>query len=302
MRWLELGRQLRLYQAPLDIAQVMHQRIAPPEAIAAGKAWIFTSATLGSDARLRWFVDACGLAGAECLQISSPFNYAEQAALFVPPIFAAPSDPKHSNAVAELALRGAQILGGRTMVLTTSLRAMRAIGEAMRLHLDRSSGLDIWVQGEMPKREILARFVHADAKSATGRGAILVASAGFWEGIDLAGTTLQLLVIDKLPFAPPDDPVQQARAQRIEATGKSAFNALHLPHAAVALKQGVGRLIRRETDQGVVVICDNRLRQKGYGSKLMAALPPMSALATAEDFYARLALITKTSTTDAAQS
>ena len=300
VRWLELGRQLRLYQAPLDIAQVMHQRIAPPEALAAGKAWIFTSATLGSDARLRWFVDACGLAGAECLQISSPFNYAEQAALFVPSVFAAPSDPQHSSAVAELALRGAQTLGGRTMVLTTSLRAMRAIGEAMRLRLDGNAQLEILVQGEMPKREILARFVNADVKHAMGYGAILVASAGFWEGIDLAGSTLQLVVIDKLPFAPPDDPVQQARAQRIEASGKSAFNALHLPHAAVALKQGVGRLIRRETDHGVVVICDNRLRQKGYGSKLMAALPPMAHLATPERFYAQLAALaqlTKTSTT-----
>ena len=306
VRWLEIGRHLRLFQAPLDIAGVMRSRIAPPDALAAGKSWIFTSATLGHDARLRWFVDSCGLEDAECLQVSSPFNYAEQAALYVPTVFAAPSDPQHSPAVAALALQGAEILGGRTMVLTTSLRAMRAIGEALRSTLGVAPSLEVLVQGEMPKREILARFAEAaktcepNGDTVTGRrGAVLVASAGFWEGIDIAGSTLQLVVIDKLPFAPPDDPVQQARAQRLVASGKNAFNSLHLPQAAVALKQGAGRLIRRETDQGVVVVCDVRLRQKGYGAKLLAALPPMAHITTPEAFYARLATLTTVSTTDA---
>ena len=298
VRWLELGRQFRLLQAPLDISAVMQTRIAPPQAHDAGKSWVFTSATLGYDPQLRWFTDSCGLPDATCLQVSSPFNYAEQAALFVPSVFAAPSDPAHSPAVAALALSGARILGGRTLVLTTSLRAMRAIGDALRAGASSVETPEILVQGEMPKRELLARFDRAGAEDAVGSGAILVASSGFWEGIDIPGAALQLVVIDKLPFAPPDDPVQQARAQRLESAGKSAFTALQLPQAAVALKQGAGRLIRRESDQGVLVVCDARLRQKGYGAKLLSALPPMHVLATPEALIQRLREITKVSTTD----
>ena len=293
VRWLELGRQWRMLQAPLDIADAMQNRVTPASAITAGKAWIFTSATLGHDARMAWFVDSCGLADAECVQVPSPFDYARQSALFIPTHFAAPSDPDHSQQVAELAARGARILGGRTLVLTTSLRAMRSIGEALRASRTGSDALQVLVQGESPKRELLERF------STAGACAVLVASAGFWEGIDIPGEALQLLVIDKLPFAPPDDPVQQARAKRLEGSGRNAFTALQLPQAAVALKQGAGRLIRRENDQGVLVVCDVRLRQKGYGTRLLAALPPMLRLETLQDFDQRLRSITTTSTTAA---
>ncbi len=295
VRWLELGRQLRLLQAPLDIGQVMQAQVLAP-AGQSHKSWIFTSATLGHDARLSWFVDSCGLSGARVLQVASPFDYARQAALFVPPNFVQPGDAQHSLAVAALVRQGALALGGRTLVLTTTLRAMRSIGAQLRADLAAAHGMQILVQGEMPKRALLERFCGAGL--AGGPGAVLVASASFWEGIDIPGPALQLLVIDKLPFAPPDDPLQQARAERLEGQGKSAFKHLHLPHAAVALKQGAGRLIRRESDQGVLVVCDVRLAQKGYGRQLLAALPPMQRLQTPEEFGLRLDQITKSATTE----
>jgi len=179
-------------------------------------------------------------------------------------------------------------------VLTTTLRAMRAIGDALVRSLRGNSSLEILVQGAMPKRELLARFLQCGMQSQGG--AILVASATFWEGIDMPGDSLQLLVIDKLPFAPPDDPLHQARGQALEARGKNAFKHLHLPYAAVALRQGAGRLIRRESDQGVLVVCDVRLRQMGYGRQLLAALPAMRRLDSAEDYASALASITRAST------
>jgi ATP-dependent DNA helicase DinG len=196
--------------------------------------------------------------------------------------------------VAALALQGAQLLGGRTLVLTTTLRAMRSIGDALALALQGQDELEVLVQGARPKRELLARFLQA-GENASG-GAILVASATFWEGIDMPGDALQLLVIDKLPFTPPDDPLLQARSRAMEANGKSPFKHLHLPQASVALRQGAGRLIRRESDQGVLVVCDVRLNQMGYGRQLVAALPAMRRLRSAAEFVAALQGLTRTAT------
>ena len=186
-------------------------------------------------------------------------------------------------------------------MLTTTLRAMRSIGDA--LALQGQGQLEVLVQGSRPKRELLARFLQGGGQgAATGSapvvGTILVASATFWEGIDMPGEALQLLVIDKLPFTPPDDPVLQARSKMLESQGKNAFKTLHLPLAAVALRQGAGRLIRRESDQGVLVVCDGRLNQMGYGRQLLAALPPMRRLLEAGDFVQALAALTRPSTTD----
>jgi ATP-dependent DNA helicase DinG len=296
VRWLEAGRQLRMLQSPLDVSQAMQTRVLPQDpASGVGKSWIFTSATLGHDDQLSWMVDSCGLAGARVLKVPSPFDYTRQAALYVPKVFPKPGDPQHSFAVAELALQGAQALGGRTLVLTTTLRAMRSVGDALALALQGSDALEVLVQGVLPKRELLARFLQ---RGAAQRGAVLVASATFWEGIDMPGEALQLLVIDKLPFTPPDDPVVQARSKALDAQGKSPFKALHLPQTAVALRQGAGRLIRRESDRGVLVVCDVRLQQMAYGRQLLAALPPMRRLLDAEEFLHALGSLTRASTTD----
>lgn len=296
VRWLEVGRQVRMLQSPLDVSHAMQTRVLPQPGEEGGhKSWVFTSATLGHDAGLSWMVQSCGLAGARVLQVPSPFDYARQAALYVPKEFPKPADSGHSSAVAALALQGAQTLGGRTLVLTTTLRAMRSIGDTLAVALQGRDDLQLLVQGALPKRELLARFVQAvDSPRA---GAILVASATFWEGIDMPGEALQLLVIDKLPFAPPDDPVLQARAKALERQGKSPFKHLHLPQAAVALRQGAGRLIRRESDQGVLVVCDVRLGQTAYGRQLLQALPPMRQLQGAQAFAEALDRLTRASTT-----
>jgi len=301
VRWVDGCDHVKLVQSPLDIAQAIRTRVFSSPAHATDVAerrqsWIFTSATLGHDAGLTWFLESCGLEGAPCLQVQSPFDYAAQSALYVPAEMPNPSDPFHSAAVAALAAQAGQVLGGRVLVLTTTMRAMRAIGESLRTLISEASEIEVLIQGELTKRELAARFVIANQVGC--RGCILVASASFWEGIDVAGDALQMVIIDKIPFAPPDDPLVEARALEVTAAGKSAFMHFHVPQAALALKQGAGRLIRTEQDRGILVVCDVRLNQKGYGRKMLAALPNMTRLATEDEFAAALDALTKPSTMD----
>ncbi len=242
------------------------------------RAWIFTSATLGDEPSLRWFTEPCGLSSAEVMQVNSPFDYAQQAALYVPPHLPRPGDPGHASQVAALVLEALAILGGRTLVLTTTLNAMRSIGEQLQAQCDGS--VEVLVQGQSPKRRLMERFREGGGQGdAQGRsGCVLVASASFWEGFDVPGDALQLVVIDKLPFPPPGDPLFEARSQRITQQGKSAFADHALPEAAVSLKQGAGRLIRSETDRGILVVCDNRLSTMSYGRRLVRGLPAMRRL------------------------
>lgn len=294
VRWVDVGNQLRLVESPLDIAQAVKRRMlksdAPKEEGAPNRSWIFTSATLGDEPQLRWFTEPCGLEDATVLRVSSPFDYLEQAALYVPRNFPKPNDPAHSAQVARLAGRGAALLGGRTLVLTTTLRALRAIGDDLRRQFeqgDAAHALEVLVQGELPKRVLMDRFREG---ADHGRpGCVLVASASFWEGFDAPGEALQLVVIDKLPFPPPNDPLVEARSKRLESQGRSAFNEYFIPEAAVALKQGAGRLIRTERDRGVLAICDTRLTAMSYGKRLLSAVPGMRRLESEADFDAALA-------------
>jgi len=318
VRWMDAGQQLRLVESPLDIAQAVRSKLLREDAAPPGsgggapseradrpdaperperpRAWIFTSATLGDDARLRWFTEPCGLEDAQVLRVGSPFDYAQQAVLYVPRQFPKPNEPGHPVQVARLAAAAARQLGGRTMVLTTTLRALRAIGEDLQSRFHESAEIQVLVQGQVPKRQLIERFREGD--SAGRPGCVLVASASFWEGVDVPGDALQLVVIDKLPFPPPGDPLVEARAQRLEGQGRSPFNDYFVPEAAVALKQGAGRLIRRETDHGALVVCDARLATMGYGRRLIAALPPMRRLATEAELGEVLeGLATRTATT-----
>jgi ATP-dependent DNA helicase DinG len=292
VRWVDVGTHLRLVESPLNIAQAVQHKLlktGSDDEAAARRAWVFTSATLGDDARLSWFTEPCGLVEAEVLRVASPFDYPSQAAVYVPRQLPRPNDAGHSAAVAALAQRAAQRIGGRTMVLTTTLRALRAIGEQLQARLQGPGGLEVLVQGQWPKRRLIERFREG---AADGRpGCILVASASFWEGVDVPGEALQLVVIDKLPFPPPGDPLVEARGQRLELQGRSPFNEYFVPEAAVALKQGAGRLIRRETDQGLLVVCDTRLVQMSYGRRLLAALPPMRRLNDEAEFEDALAAL-----------
>jgi ATP-dependent DNA helicase DinG len=336
VRWVELGAQVRLLEAPLDIAETVRHRLlgadapmasqaapdidspshdsasahlpddarawmdddvpdAPTARQALPRSWIFTSATLGDEPALRWFTEPCGLESARVLQVSSPFDYPRQAVLFVPRDMVLPSDPQHSQQVGELSTRIARALGGRTLVLTTTLRALQSIGDQLQAAFADDLKVQVLVQGQGSKRELMERFRLGDAEG--GLGCVLVASATFWEGFDVPGDALQAVVIDKLPFPPPNDPVVQARSDRLTEQGRSPFKDYFLPEAAVSLKQGAGRLIRRETDRGVLVVCDTRLSTTGYGRRLMAALPPMAKVSSQEVLLEGLARLTTSSTT-----
>ena len=290
VRWVEVGSQLRLVESPLDIAHAVKTKLLGASGNES-KSWIFTSATLGNDEKLSWFTGPCGLSSARVLCVGSPFDYARQAALYIPRNFPKPSDVLHPLKVAESAANWCRQLGGRTMVLTTTLRALRVIGEALRGAFEPAGQVDVLVQGTMPKRVLVDRFRRGSANGQPG--CILVASASFWEGIDIPGEALQLLIIDKLPFPPPNDPMAEARTKALEAEGKNAFNDYFLPEASVALKQGAGRLIRRETDHGVLVVCDIRLSAMGYGKRLLRALPSMEQLQSESALTDRLNLLTK---------
>ena len=327
VRWLEVSAQLRLVESPLDIAQAFVKLTQPvpipsmpptdaqaPEwaqsddmlgaqtpvttADAANgvgqKAWIFTSATLGDEESLRWFTEPCGLTSARVMQVSSPFDYAQQAGLYVPEHFPKPNDPAHVQHVAQLVTEAVTLLGGRTLVLTTTLNAMRSIGEHLQMRLDASSNIEVLVQGQSPKRRLMERFREGAGEGRAG--CVLVASASFWEGFDVPGEALQLVVIDKLPFPPPGDPLFEARSQRITREGGSAFADHALPEAAVTLKQGAGRLIRSESDQGILVVCDSRLSSMSYGRRLVRGLPPMRRLADHQAFVDALDALTKSAT------
>jgi ATP-dependent DNA helicase DinG len=300
VRWLEVGAQMRLVESPLDISKAvqthMLQRQAQPEqAAAAQRSWVFTSATLGEDDQMRWFTEPCGLSEARKLRVASPFDYANMAAIYVPPAMPKPNDANHIRSVSDWVEKHARYLGGRTLVLTTTLNAMRQIGDALTVALGHSGELEVLVQGQGPKRRLMERFRAGTSEG--GLGCVLVASASFWEGFDVPGEALQMVVIDKLPFPPPHDPLVEARSQRLELLGKSSFSDYSIPEAAVALKQGAGRLIRSESDQGVLVVCDPRLTSMSYGRRLLACLPPMRRIHTEAEFVSALNLLTKTATT-----
>ena len=258
------------------------------------RAWIFTSATLGDEPTLRWFTEPCGLTSARVMQVTSPFDYATQAALYVPSHLPKPGDPGHAGHVAQLVVEAVQVLGGRTLVLTTTLSAMRSIGEYLQTRIDPAAHVEVLVQGQSPKRRLMERFREGAGEGRAG--CVLVASASFWEGFDVPGDALQLVVIDKLPFPPPGDPLFEARSQRITREGRSAFADHALPEAAVALKQGAGRLIRSETDQGVLVVCDARLTSMSYGRRLIRGLPDMRRLTDHADFLGTLHQLTTDAT------
>lgn len=301
VRWLEAGVQIKVLESPLDIAEAMqphwgprwpteqaalsdhHEQALSPEP---ERAWIFTSATLGADASLRLFTQACGLEQAQVLQVASPFDYAQQAALYIPPHLPKPADPGHTEALARFSQQAIARLGGRTLVLTTTLKALRQMAQSLRTALAHRDDITILVQGEGSKQQLMERF--RQGSSMGDAGCVLVASASFWEGFDAPGDALQLVVIDKLPFPPPHDPLMQARSRRIEVQGGQAFQELFVPEAAVALKQGAGRLIRRETDRGILVIGDTRLLHMSYGRRLLASLPPMRRLASEAEFQQAL--------------
>lgn len=272
VRWIDLSmHSARLVESPLDIRRCMATcREAAP------KTWIFTSATLGDDDKLSWFTSGTGVEDATILRVQSPFDYPAQARLWVPRGFPSPRELEHPSEVGRLAGDLAGVLGGRTFVLTTSVRVLAPIAQALTAALAGSSApWQVLIQGQAPRRALLERF-------GDGRHSVLLGSQGFWEGIDVPGEALQCVVIDKLPFPMPTDPLTQARVRQVEDRGGRAFEECFLAEAAVSLKQGAGRLIRTERDRGLLVVCDPRLISMPYGRRLRAAVPPMAPVETRE--------------------
>ena len=202
--------------------------------------------------------------------VASPFDYSKNALLYLPRDLPPPADPAFLERAADRVTELCEITGGGAFVLTTSLRSMHALHRGLR---ERLRGRRVLVQGEAPKTTILSLFRAAG-------DAVLVATASFWQGVDVPGDALRLVVLEKIPFPVPNEPVILARARALEAEGKKPFVELHVPLAKIALKQGFGRLIRTRTDRGIVALLDERVHRRGYGKDLLAALPP--ALRTTE--------------------
>jgi ATP-dependent DNA helicase DinG len=265
VRWVELfGHALQLNSTPLSIAGIFRAQIEEH-----ARAWIFTSATLSVGGDFSHYCGELGLEDAESHSWESPFDYARQALLYVPEGLPDPNTAEHTPAVIEAALPLIEAAGGRTFVLFTSLRAMRE-GHALLEAAFAQRGWDfpLLAQGTGSRSELLARFRRLG-------NAVLTGSHSFWEGVDVRGEALSVVVIDKLPFAAPDDPVLAARIDKMNQEGRNAFLEYQLPQAVITLKQGAGRLIRDENDRGVLMICDPRLATRSYGRRILASLPPM---------------------------
>jgi ATP-dependent DNA helicase DinG len=260
VRWFERrGRGFALHITPLQVASIFN---AFRET--AGAAWLFTSATLAVGDDFSHFVDQMGLEDAATLRLDSPFDYEDNARLWLPEKLPEPRDPAFLPTMLEEVVPLLQASRGRAFLLFTSHRALRQMAELLADRLP----FPLFVQGEQPRSMLLEQFRES------GQG-VLLGTASFWEGVDVIGAALSLVVIDKLPFAAPDDPVIEARSDLLRRSGGNPFTQLFLPRAVIALKQGAGRLIRDVNDRGALVICDPRIRTRSYGRVFRASLPPM---------------------------
>jgi ATP-dependent DNA helicase DinG len=264
VRWVEVfSHTVQLHETPLSVAPIFaKQRAGVP------RTWIFTSATLSVRGDFTHYAAQMGLSSRRSMTLPSPFDYPTQGLLYVPRNMPQPSSPQFTDAVFEAALPAIEASGGGVFMLCTTLRAVDRIAAKLRDTIEaRGWNTPLLVQGDASRTELLERF------RAYGN-AILVGSQSFWEGVDVRGDALSLVVIDKLPFAPPDDPVLAARLDALSKKGLSPFAVHQLPQAVITLKQGAGRLIRAETDRGVLMICDTRLVDKPYGRRIWQSLPP----------------------------
>jgi ATP-dependent DNA helicase DinG len=276
VRWFELSAHgFSLHQTPLEIAGPLGEFRARAKA-----AWIFTSATLAVGGSFEHFAGQLGLEAPRTLLEPSPFDYPSQALAYLPPALPDPAERRYVPALLEACLPVLEASGGRAFLLFTSHRALREAAE----WLAARTAFPLFVQGSQPRHALLQAFRES------GNG-LLLGAASFWEGVDVTGEALSVVVIDKLPFAAPDDPVLEARLEHIRRNGGNPFRDWQLPSAVIALKQGVGRLIRSESDRGVLVLCDPRLRSKGYGRSFLNSLPPLPRTAELSEVQAFLAAV-----------
>lgn len=274
IQWFETQRTaFRLNLTPLEVAPVFRNCL---DNLAC--AWVFTSATLAVGDSFAHFASRLGLEDAKTLKLDSPFDYAGNALLYLPDAMPDPNGPDYTDAVVACARDVLAASDGRAFLLFTSHHALRTAAR----QLEADCPWPLLVQGEAPRRALLDRF------RALGN-AVLLGTSSFWEGVDVRGEALSCVIIDKLPFGSPGDPVLQARIEALREQGVNPFMAYQLPHAVIALKQGIGRLIRDHADRGVLVLCDPRLRSKSYGRVFLNSLPAMPrthAVADVQDFFA----------------
>lgn len=252
-------RHFTLHTTPLSIADKFGSFVNESEA-----SWVFTSATVSVDEEFAHFTSLLGLPDARTQILGSPFDYQKQALFCVPRYFPEPNDKAAVRAFAELALELIEASKGRAFLLFTSHRVMSLVGQM----LDGNTKLPLLMQGTTSKRLLLEKFTKL-------KHAVLLGTSSFWEGVDVRGDALSLVMIDKLPFASPDEPLLQARMEDCKLKGQDPFQQVQIPQAVISLKQGVGRLIRDVTDSGALVICDPRLVTRQYGEVFMRSLPEM---------------------------
>ncbi len=273
IRWFETyKRTFALNRTPLDVATILGERLQQPN-----QSWVFTSATLSVMGEFDHFSKSIGLVEARSEQWDSPFDYANQALFYHPKGLPSPSSPDFISCIVEEAIPVLEASGGRAFFLFTSHRALR---EAANILADRLD-YPLLVQGDQPKQILLEQFREAG-------NAVLLGTSSFWEGVDMRGSVLSCVIIDKLPFASPGDPVLAARLDSLKKKGSNPFMEWQVPQAVIALKQGAGRLIRDEQDRGVFMFCDPRLLKSAYGRKFLESLPSMRrtrALADVEAFF-----------------
>jgi len=263
LRWVEAGgRGYTLSYTPFEVSARLGELMR-----AQGGAWIFTSATLAVGDDFSHFLGRIGAPAASTVRIDSPFDFERQALIYLPEGMPDPACRDYTDRVLAAALPLVEAAGGRSFLLFTSHRALAEAARSLASRPDFAKRYPLLVQGEAPRETLLRRFRELG-------NAVLLGTASFWEGVDVRGHALALVVIDKLPFAAPEDPLLKARLEGIRRRGGNPFQEFQLPQAVLALKQGFGRLIRDREDFGVVVLCDPRLRTRGYGKLFLAALPP----------------------------
>lgn len=264
VRWAQnSGQGVSFHLVPLDVAEQLGGLVQAHAA-----AWVCTSATLAIGDSFDHFTQRVGMKDARTARFGSPFDYESQTLMYLPKGLEPPSSPRHTASVVEAALPVLRASGGRAFMLFTSHRALRDAAELLLARLGPTLPFPVLVQGEAPREVLLTRFRE--------RGnAVLLGTSSFWEGVDVKGAALSVVIIDKLPFAAPDDPVLKARLEAIERRGGNPFFEEQIPQAVIALKQGVGRLMRDPDDFGVIMLCDQRLRTKGYGRIFIDSLPFM---------------------------
>lgn len=268
IRWLEFLRQgAAMHLTPLNISDALRRLLS-----GYSQCWVFTSATLTVDNAFNHYLALMGLQRPRCLMLEQGFDYEKQALLHLPKLYSQPNDPAYVREVSQLSLELIMASGGGAFILCTSYRALNAVAE----FLSREYQGEILLQGERPRNELLEKF-------RTHGNSVLIGTSSFWEGVDVRGSALRLVIIDKLPFASPADPVYAARLDAIREQGGSPFMDYQLPQAVITLKQGVGRLIRDVNDRGVLVLCDPRLHSKGYGRVFLRSLPPMKRASNLEE-------------------